>query len=148
MKVKVGDTFGHLSGKLNINDVIKKDPAIPEYFRRADVAESDILETGYNSTGRTRPFLGPVDLIPDFCEAMEARSYRNELILVAADLAHSVLLFNLLLNVEHLGYHHHVVYSHNQDECAAMAMYWPGLGCVWLESLGLQQVPTKFWNAA
>lgn len=65
---------------------------------------------------------------------------------MASDFDHSDFLFNLLLNLEHLGYGHHLTFSTNGDECAALATYWPGIGCVWMEAFDEQHLPYDLWD--
>ena len=66
-----------------------------------------------------------------FREALEARSYNGELILVANSLHKLGGLVQLIANLEALGYGHVLLLSYNREECEGLLKLIPGLGCVW-----------------
>jgi len=64
-------------------------------------------------------------------EALEARSYKGELILVANSLEKLGGLTQLISNLEHLGYGHVLLLSYDKKSCEGLVKLLPGLGCVW-----------------
>ena len=64
-------------------------------------------------------------------EALAARSYKGELILIANSLEKLGGLIQLISNLEHLGYGHVLLLSYNRKSCEGLIRILPGLGCVW-----------------
>ena len=64
-------------------------------------------------------------------EALEARSYKGELILIANSLEKIGGIVQLISNLEHLGYGHVLLLSYDRSNCEGLLGLLPGLGCVW-----------------
>ena len=64
-------------------------------------------------------------------EALEARSYKGELILIANSLNKLGGLVQLISNLEHLGYGHVLLLSYDKSSCEGLIKLLPSLGCVW-----------------
>ena len=64
-------------------------------------------------------------------EALEARSYKGEIILIANSLEKLGGLIQLISNLEHLGYGHVLLLSYDKSNCEGLVKLLPGLGCVW-----------------
>ena len=63
--------------------------------------------------------------------ALEARSYKKEVVLIANSLHKLGGLVQLVANLEVLGYGHVLLLSYNQEECEGLVKLLPHLGCVW-----------------
>ena len=85
--------------------------------------------------GKVKPFVGSIDSITDFAAALEARSYKNEIIMTMSDVPHLDFLFNLLLNMRDQGFEHYMVLMLTKEECDEATSRWPGMGCIWSDFL-------------
>ena len=64
-------------------------------------------------------------------EALEARSYKGEIILIANSLEKLGGITQLISNLEHLGYGHVLLLSYDRTNCEGLVKLLPVLGCVW-----------------
>lgn len=63
--------------------------------------------------------------------ALEARSYKKELVLVANSLHKPGGLVQFVSNMEALGYAHILLLSYDRKECQGLLKLLPSMGCVW-----------------
>ena len=64
-------------------------------------------------------------------EALEARSFKGELILIANSLNKLGGLVQLVSNLKHLGYEHVLLLSYDRRSCEGLIKLLPSMGCVW-----------------
>ena len=64
-------------------------------------------------------------------EALEARSYKGELILIANSLEKIGGIVQLISNLGNLGYGHVLLLSYDRSNCEGLLGLLPGMGCVW-----------------
>ncbi|GAX79799.1 hypothetical protein CEUSTIGMA_g7239.t1 [Chlamydomonas eustigma] len=83
------------------------------------------------SSGHVKPFLGDIFDGPVLENALQARSFNKELILIANSLYKLGGLIQLLSNLETLGYAHVLLLSYNREECEGLLALFPGIGCAW-----------------
>lgn len=111
--------FNPTPGK-TIKDVYKF-PPLPQ----------SITARSHYSEGKVQPFMSNIDDIDDFKAALEARSYKKEVMLTMSDVPHLDFLFNLLLNMREQGFEHYMVLMLTKEECEEAKSRWPDIGCVW-----------------
>ncbi|GAX80964.1 hypothetical protein CEUSTIGMA_g8399.t1, partial [Chlamydomonas eustigma] len=83
------------------------------------------------SVGKVKYFLGDIYDSSALREALEARSFNKEIILIANSLHKLGGLLQVVSNLEYLGYSHILLLSYNREECEGLVKLLPQLGCVW-----------------
>ncbi|GIL82746.1 hypothetical protein Vretifemale_11618 [Volvox reticuliferus] len=89
--------------------------------------------SGYCSLGRTMPFMGEVDSALGLRKALAARSYKQEVILMATDSEHVLGAMQAVGNLLRLGLEHVMMLSSSGSDCVRVAAALPSAGCVWLD---------------
>ncbi|GLI67397.1 hypothetical protein VaNZ11_011582, partial [Volvox africanus] len=89
--------------------------------------------SGYCSLGRTKPYVGEVDSALGLRKALAARSYKQEVILMAADSGHVLGAMKAVGNLLRLGLEHVMMVRSSGTDCVRLAAALPSTGCVWLD---------------
>ncbi|KAG2437206.1 hypothetical protein HXX76_005869 [Chlamydomonas incerta] len=88
---------------------------------------------GLCSIGKTAPYVGNVDSNTGLRAALEARSFRREVILMATDSEQLLPVRQAVHNLLRLGLEHVLVMSASGPDCVRVAGAVPSAGCVWLD---------------
>eukprot|EP00198_Chlamydomonas_reinhardtii_P005663 XP_001694999.1 predicted protein [Chlamydomonas reinhardtii] len=89
--------------------------------------------SGLCSIGKTAPYVGNVDSSTGLHAALEARSYRREVILMATDSEQLLPVRQAVHNLLRLGLEHVLLMSASGPDCVRVAGAVPSAGCVWLD---------------
>ncbi|KAG2441348.1 hypothetical protein HYH02_009940 [Chlamydomonas schloesseri] len=89
--------------------------------------------SGLCSIGKTAPYVGNVDSSAGLRAALEARSFKREVILMSTDSEQLLPVRQAVHNLLRLGLEHVLLMSASGPDCVRVAGAVPSAGCVWLD---------------
>lgn len=92
-------------------------------------------KSGICSLGKTRPYTGDISRQGELRKALDARSYKKEVIIITSTSDHRMLPLLLVLdNLAQLGMDHVLILSLNHDSCTSISQHAAAYGCAFYNS--------------
>ncbi|DBB03375.1 TPA: hypothetical protein ACH3X3_010747 [Trebouxia sp. C0006] len=105
--------------------------AVLTIFARSNVADMACLHSGYCSQGKLTPFVGDLYTSSALREALQARSYKKEVIIMVSDLNRLDSFLQAAGSLQHLGLSNILLLSHSEAMCGRISPIVSSIGCTW-----------------